>query len=505
MDMGKSNTIDYGGIKMKRTFASTALVLLLIAVLLTSCSGSGGTTTPAQTGAVSVATETTAAPETADPRTVCDLPEKADLGGYEFRIFKQASDKIAWSWNIFAPEEQTGEVLNDLFFTRNLEVGEKYNCTVKEIVQDSDPITKSLSNIAAGDDFCDVTFTTINQYHRTLDGSFWNVYEIPNVSLDKVYWDQNIQRDLTIKGNLYAITGDIIVTENECMMMTMYHRALADDLKMENLYETVRAGKWTFDKMYTLSEQAASDLDGDGVIDIEKDRVGLLFVNNSAAEPYFAASGSRVFRIVDDAPTLQANSETAYAVFEKMNRLLGNRKLSYDWSVLDPNTPAHIADLIEKKNVLFQNMVVNFVRRSFRDVTHDIGLLPIPKLTEEQEIYATNINLSCPHIFVPVTVKDIESAGFILEALSAASTEITDTYYTVCMQSKYTRDKESYEMIDLAKKNLVYDPGFIFNWGSLGSAIRTGIMTADTGYASLLAERSDAAIAAAKEFVEKLK
>ena len=492
---------------MKRSvLLSLSAVFLLTALLLISCGGGdGGTSAPAQSGTASVAVETTEAPATVDPRTVCDLPEKADLGGYEFRVFKQVSDKIAWSWNIFAPEEQTGEVLNDLFFKRNINVSEQYNCSVKEIVQDSDPLSKSLANITAGDDFCDVTFTVISNYSKALDGSFWNVYDLPNVSLDKLYWDQNIQRDLTLRGNLYAITGDIIVTENECMMMTMYHRALADDLKMENLYDTVRAGKWTFDKMYTLAEQAASDLDGDGVIDIEKDRIGLLFVNNSAAEPYFAASGSRVFRIVDDVPTLQANAESAYAVFEKMNKLLGNRKLSYDWSVLNPNTPAHIADLIEKKNVLFQNMVVNFVRRSFRDVTHDIGLLPIPKLTEEQEIYATNINLSCPHIFVPISVKDPEKCGFILEALSAASAEITDTYYTVCMQSKYTRDKESYEMIDLAKRNLVYDPGFIFNWGSLGSSIRSAIMTADSGYASLLAEKSDAAVAAAKEFVEKLK
>ena len=35
--------------------------------------------------------------------------------------------------------------------------------------------------------------------------------------------------------------------------------------------------------------------------------------------------------------------------------------------------------------------------------------------------------------------------------LSAASYDLTDAFWNVCFQSKYTRDPESFEMITLAK------------------------------------------------------
>ena len=45
------------------------------------------------------------------------------------------------------------------------------------------------------------------------------------------------------------LNGDILVTDNDSMMMTMYNRPLAEDFGIENLYDAVREGRWTYDLM----------------------------------------------------------------------------------------------------------------------------------------------------------------------------------------------------------------------------------------------------------------
>ena len=160
--------------------------------------------------------------------------------------------------------------------------------------------------------------------------------------------------------------------------------------------------------------------------------------------------------------------------------------------------------MIQNKQVLFQNMVLSFVRRNYRDIENDFGLLPLPKLDATQEEYFTMINLSTPYIFVPVTVSSPDKVGFILEALASLSGDITSTYYEVCMSSKYTRDEESYEMIELASENIIYDTGFIFNWGNLGTMIRTNIKSSSGNYASLLASLESASQTEMAKFIETL-
>ena len=77
--------------------------------------------------------------------------------------------------------------------------------------------------------------------------------------------------------------------------------------------------------------------------------------------------------------------------------------------------------MIGNKQVLFQNMVLSLVRRNYRDIELDFGLLPLPKYDEKQENYSTNVNLATPYIFVPVSVKEPDKVGFALEALAEAS------------------------------------------------------------------------------------
>ena len=129
----------------------------------------------------------------------------------------------------------------------------------------------------------------------------------------------------------------------------------------------------------------------------------------------------------------------------------------------------------------------------------------MPKLDESQENYYTTIWKSFQAIAVPSTCSNLEEVGFILEALAAGSDKLNNAYYNICLESKYTRDPESFEMIELARQNVLYDIGFIYDWGKLYSSMTTAAAANDGTMSSLIASLSPTAKTAADDFIGELK
>ena len=75
---------------------------------------------------------------------------------------------------------------------------------------------------------------------------------------------------------------------------------------------------------------------------------------------------------------------------------------------------------------------------------------------------------------MPVTTRDPDRTGFILEAFSAKSAEIvTPAFYDKTLIGKSTRDDESAEMLELIFSSKKYDIGNFFAWGDLTNKVMT--------------------------------
>lgn len=481
---------------------ANTLSVLLAAVLLFSACGQNGNegTSAASDPAPTAGTEEPADAVTEAPAPVSSLPDSYDLEGYNFRIFKLNPDKIAWSLNIMNPTAETGDVLNDTVFRRNQLVMEKYNFTITETMTDGDLGAESRKFIQANEDAYDVIQDQLPSSRHAKNGYYLDFNEIDWLELDKPWWDQNLIRDLSIDGRIYLMNGDILVSDDDSMYMMMYNRPMAEDYDIENLYDAVDAGKWTYDLMYDSMKLVGEDLNQDGTMDIN-DRFGLFYVNNSAADVFFGSAGCSLFKMKNGEPQFVGDGERCYNVYEKYQQMLTDTSTAFSWTNLKDGNVMY--PMIDNKQILFQTAALSMCRRSYRDLKVDFGLLPLPKFDEAQEVYYTCIGRSTPYLFVPVTAGAQDKVGFVLEALAANSGSVTQAYSEICLQSKYTRDARSYEMIKLALKNLVYDPGFIYDFGSIGSKVRDGIVDNTVNYASLLASVQPAAEAAAKEFLIK--
>ncbi len=435
-----------------------------------------------------------------------DLPASYDLEGFNMRVLMRENNGTGTSMFVIAPEETDGEILNDTIFNRNLALYERYNFGIENVYTGEKVLEVAERSILARDDEFEVVFPYFdNAAMKVNTGIFLDMNTVENLNLKKNYWDQNFNSAVSLGGKLYCGVGDIMVSEDDVMMMVLYNSDLANDLGIENLYTAVDERRWTYELMRGYVKQVATDLDGDGKMGRD-DMVGFLWASNNCLAPHLAAANTLLFTKDDsDTPVMTKNLDKAYRIFDYLGELLDQKRYSLDWLNFGDAVTV-ITNLVSTKHVLFQNMVLSQLRRLYRDVTANFGMLPMPKLEENQSDYHTTIWKSFEAIMLPATNTRLSETGFALEALAAASDNIGETYYNICLESKYTRDAESIRMIELARKNMLYDIGFIYDWGGLYSSLNSAMATGKSANAaSIIASTSEKAELESKEFLSELK
>lgn len=98
-----------------------------------------------------------------------------------------------------------------------------------------------------------------------------------------------------------------------------------------------------------------------------------------------------------------------------------------------------------------------------RNMEQDFGIIPCPMFTEDQGEYYTTSN-DASMVCVPTTDKDLDDIGFVIEAMCRESTDtVARVFYEKALKSKYAPDPQSSEMIELIRKSLTYDFGWVYS------------------------------------------
>ena len=102
--------------------------------------------------------------------------------------------------------------------------------------------------------------------------------------------------------------------------------------------------------------------------------------------------------------------------------------------------------------------------------------------------------------------KDLELAGYVLEALGAASrANLNRVYYEQTLQYQISRDDESMRMLDIIFESRIPDMCEIYRWGTMYSVV-TGMYKAgkDT-FASAYEKAEPGTLTAMEETIEIFK
>jgi len=475
---------------MKKLLMLVLVCMMTLAPLITSCAGAADT--PFETTAA-IATE-----PTAETTVLSDELPEIDFGGYEFRMLIR-NDK-GWIEDMYA-EELNGEIMNDAIYQRNASVGERFNVIFKVIPSsNANYEVDGIKAILANEDAYDII---IPHARASFDYALqqllldWNT-DLPFVDLDKPWWDQTAKENLRINNKLFMMIGDISYKNLGATNAMLFNKNLFDSIGLEYPYQTVNDGKWTFDKFVEFAQRGTADINGDGKIVLADDQLG--YVTDEWIGPIqvlYSGNQRIVQKDENDIPYLSLNTDMTVEIFNAFFAFIdGDAGHCNPWEGLDTsiasatgiygrftNNQALFLDTNIRGTIFLRNMDANF------------GIVPWPKFNETTDKYYANVDAGCNLIIVPITAGDAERTSIVLEALSAEGYKsVVPAYFGVALSTKYSRDEESTEMLDIVKAGRVYDLGYYDNNLAIFNSIGQYMFSSkNRDFASLYAKNEEKA------------
>ncbi|MBQ8510491.1 MAG: extracellular solute-binding protein [Clostridia bacterium] len=467
--------------------------LLLIAMLSAAACGSQADT-PVDPTAGSDTTTTTEA-VTESTRLEADIPADADYEGYEFRVLSRAK---AGSWENYdiEIESSNGEVINDALYERNQTVEELLNVKFKQIpVNGYDVKTPANTSIMSGSDDYDIIMPSITDAANfAQNGMLTPLQELPYMNLENPWYDQRCIEELQVNGKNYMFFSDITVRNLDAIWIYLFNKQIIDDYQLEDPYELVTSGKWTTEKMTEMCKAVTNDVNGDTKMD-KSDSWGLV-AHDYVITAGYVGSGERIATADKNGEiTLTMNNQRIYDVIDSLIVLqdywirysLTAKKYSAAAPVgFEPSDNyAELLSVFKAGNALFIGECMA-VMSDMRDSDIEFGVVPTPKLDEDQDGYYSAVNYIAASMCVPKTVTNLERTSVIIEAWAAESHyTVIPAYYEIAMKSKYARDTVTSEMLDLILGSRSYDLGIYYGWGGLSDRFCSLVYEASTDFASM--------------------
>lgn len=431
-----------------------------------------------------------------------ELPQK-NYDGYTFTVLDRAGD--TWGTIDVFSEAENGDTINDAVFKRNRILEEAFNIHIAQKQEDK-PGDEARTLITADDAAFDVVTDGLNTLGTLASaGCLYDWNEVPGIDLSQPWWDPQASKELSIRNKLFFTTGDISIMDNYGTWCIMFNKSIAQDYDLDDIYEHVRKGTWTISLFYEMAKTAAKDMNGDGVIS-DEDQWGY-FSETYNEYGMWAASGETIIKKdKDDLPVLNVLNDRSISVLQLVTEMQQNAAVTLSTERVKDGTGSAFT------NNGFGNGSALFIYGGmwlityFRKFDLNFGVVPAPKFEESQERYYNTYSYgNCTAYGIPVTCRDFERLGTVLEAMAQISKyTLTPAYYDVALKGKYIRDEESAEMLDIILAQRTYDLGNIFDWGGMFSTI-TGFATAKSpNFASAYAKKESAVQKAIGTFLESL-
>lgn len=439
-----------------------AMIILTLVVSLGSCSkgdgeDNGTTTSPAY---VDAPADTAPDGDNVDQPTTAGANESDDLGDVRFNGYTY--DILSRELTAYEVEssEISGDLVGDAVHTRNVTIEDRFGVNVNVIKKpgnwdnrDSFMATVTNSIMGGTHDYDLVMTHSAYIVNLALQGCGYDLYELENIDFSKKWWCQKYVDNAAVLGRAYTAMGDIGYTLYEYMECVFFNKRLADDAGVPDLYELVRSGEWTFDKLKEYALLVGEDLDGNGVRD-SLDRYGFGTNNHACRMAVTFWDAKMTVPGADGRHVLNLPNEKYLAIYDELYSLV------YD----NPENVFFVSEGQKIETQMFMNdQLLFFVEKlgnaaTMKDMTSEYGIVPFPKYDLEQQEYISSARDALSAIMVLSDITDPEMVGAITEAMCMLGyREITPAYYEMSLKLKYQSDPIAMEMLDLIRDTMTFD------------------------------------------------
>ncbi len=468
------------------------MVLLMIAVPLAACTDPAdngeGTKDAANTG---TGDETGNETENAEDK-ILEIPDEK-FEDEEFVIL--TPDVLTYNFAMCDFDEPSDDAYENAIYERNLAVEDMLGITISEVSATLGSAVYELfkTSVDANTDDYDICFNSMDYSASAVGAGYcYTIDDFAYINLDKAWWNDDCTNQLALGGQHYMVAGDIALSDKECIWCVYFTKSLIEAHGLENPYDLVANNTWTWDKMHEMGRETMYDENGNGTPEYSVDTFGIS--GHSENYPAFWESAGLKLVDLDDEgiPVLTWGTEQFVNAFEDIVVIMGDTECYND----DNQVPLIFKD----GRTLFATEVIAHAR-SFRENDEDFGIVPFPKYTSDIDRYYSYIAVSSCVLTIGNNCPDTYKTGIIVEALAAKGNQIlTPAYYEGQLKSRYSRDEESGEMLDIIFQQRCYDLGVFFNWGSAYTTLKS----VDANPATLYAQLQKAMNKAIEKSLDKL-
>jgi hypothetical protein len=234
------------------------------------------------------------------------------------------------------------------------------------------------------------------------------------------------------------------------------------------IYNTVKEGKWTIDKMFEVAGLIPENPSGNGTYRYIEP-VGF---------PFLFSSGMTFTKFDDqDVPYIESALPKEYSdLADKLSAVFSDESQTmysnYDKEKKDFSTKfgVEVEEAFSDGRALFMfvESAEDIYMRSY-DVS--FGIIPMPKLNDSQKKYYSFANsFGGSGVYFLKTVKNLAMSDAIAESMAALSQiYVKEAYYTKLLKSQAIFDMESRDMLDIIFADKIYDMADLYAGGNLDS------------------------------------
>ena len=460
-------TNNKGDLSMKKSIRLLSL-LLMIAMLIGTFAACHKTPDDTEKNTSGLDTND----ETADANSEEALLKPADqnFDNYEFNIL--ANLNKFYQTQYYCDEKNVEGDLDMAVFERQALLEEKYGIIIN-MVESSNPVNDLTTYCSSGTYFCDVAAIPAHtSMQLAIGGYFYNVKELEELNLTASYYDQRIQEEYRVGNYVFLLEGDYSYVDDLRTISVIYNDTLYGDYNYYDTYGTpynmVRNGEWTYERLFTMIEEKAQNLDSDERM-TENDHWGMIcsvdcplaFYYGSGNKIYSNENGTLTLNIADASGYEQTYNLLSYLIenmLESPDAILNN-----DVSGTGEQQSQNISNIFFGDRALFRVTTTSAILRLL-DMESDYGILPIPKYTEEQSEYYSMVSYAEhePIAFVYNKNRDIGTVASVFEIFAyhsryGNSNTMYENFYDELAELRICRTPDDREMVQLIFANKCYD------------------------------------------------
>ena len=409
-----------------------------------------------------------------------------DYGGREFNVYYQYGANFQYdasSYEIF--EGFTS--LDHALYNRDRELETKYNLYLNYVPEES--ATAYFQNAllfvlsGEGDRAYDMLYPNLENGSKLANsGALRDLSTMDNMDFKAPWWYGYFIDSAKIGGKIFQAPSHTNISMVASMMCVIFNKNLAEEYGMDNVYDLVRDGNWTMEKMIEYGRIATADLDGDtSAIGIE-DRAGI-FGNAMSIDALLLGQGLDMITVDEDGyPAFSIDVEGHGAIIDRVLTAFGSDCSLLAQRVYPDNAQANaffMQYFMGGENLFW--ITAASAATNCKALEFDYGLLPLPKADEVQPTYISyNHVYNAATVCIPVNCPDTDLASKLAEEQAYLSQlNVRDEYYSTMLKYNTMRDPESGEMLDKISEGCVYSyvnvmRGDIAYMGALRSAVIKG-------------------------------